>query len=350
MRFIAKIFNWKIPVTVVFFLFVSMLAFSCNDAAKSHGNGKVEPLPPIADLDTPKGAVHQASSDTKNIGDKVEKSATTIENNASNIEKNTPAEAQGKVKPDIQSIKTETGELKKDSDELKVISGRLADTEATLAKEKENVNKWITYAKDADSINADLKKKITDLEQENTAMFRRMMSYLVVLCIAGIGICAVLAFWTQSKTAIMVAGGFAVTLVIALGVSIYMKTIALIAVSVLGVAFIGICAYLAYHFFVQNRAAKELVQTTELAKQYLPPDTRQHIFGYGAEPGKVAHIQSSSTASLVNKIRTYYVNKGSISLAPKIPEFWRPPDAVPAKPSVDPYISTIVRGRPDTAI
>ena len=351
MNSIIKFLGWKIPFIVAIIGFVSLLVVACNGSGPVHTPGKNDPLPSVVDLETSKTAVHQASSDTKTIGEKVEKSAGVIETNAANIEKNTPPSSLPKVQPDLQSIKTETGELKKDSNELKVISGRLADTEAALTKEKSNVDKWMAYAKDADNTISALNKKISDLEQENSALFRRMMSYLVVLCVAGIGICAVLAFWTQSKTAIMVAGGFAVTLVVALGVSLYMQTLALIAVSVLGVAFLGICGYLAYRFFIQNRTEKELVQTTELAKQYLAPDTRQHIFGYGAEPGKIAHIQSDSTVARVDKIRSYTKagKPGAVSLAPKMPEFWRPPDAV-TNSFVDPYIGSISRGRPDTAI
>ena len=346
-----KLLAWKIPVIFLFVAVFSIFLVSCKDGwgeKRSTGN---EPLPTAPDLDKPREQVKDASDKTKVIAEKVDKSASTIEKNANNIEKHTPEESKPKVQPEIDSIKTETGELKKDSNELKVISQRLKDTEVNLTKEKENVTKWTKYAKDADKQIVGLQKELDQLKQENEAMFKRSMSYLIVLCVAGIGICAVLAFWTQSKVAIMVAAGFVVTMFIALGVSLYMKAFAIIAVSILGAAFLGITGYLAWHFFIRNKAERELVQTNEIAKQYLAPDLRQKLFGYGAEPGKVDVIQSKTTKNRVKKIRSYDVDNGKLKLAPKLPEFWRPPDISSApRTIIDPYLGIVSKVRTETII
>jgi len=179
-------------------------------------------------------------------------------------------------------------------------------------------------------------------------MFKRNMAYLGVVCTIGIGISLVIGFWAKSKTAIFVAIGFGVTLAVATAVSIFLETIALVTICIMGVAFIGAIGYLAWQFIQNNKVEKELVQTGEITKQYLPPNVREHLFGYGAEPGKLDQVQSKVTKDRVKKIRQYSPKSNAVKLAPSMPEYWRP--TTPSAGGVDPYISSISSNNRDTII
>ena len=335
MKYLTNFLSWRIPVIACIVLIASVHLSGCL------GDGTTKPktpdAPTLPDLDPPITAVRAASESAGNIGKNVDASATKIDTHAKDIETNTPDSAKPKVQPSLDGIRTETKNLKDSSTELKVLSERLKDTEDKLGKEQSNVKKWIDYAGNADKEITSLQKKVAELEDENNALLKKQLTYLIVLCVMGLGVCGVLIFWTQSKIAIMVACGFGATMAIALAVTYFMKTIAIVAICVLGVAFLGVLGYIAWTYFANRKVQEELVHTNELAKQHLTPEAREKLYGYGAEPGKIDQIQSNVTKARVKAIRSYSAIKGRVKLAPRIPEFFRPADG---HADIDPYSET----------
>lgn len=334
MAHLLRILSWRIPLIVCLAMIVSMQVAGC-ELGKNPPKPNTE-TPVLPDMGPAISNVKDASKQTNDIGKKVDDSATTIEKHTTDIEKNTPETSKPVIQPSIDGIRGETKELKDSSNELKLVSDRLKDAETKLSNEKSNVDKWVKYAGKADDQISALQKKLDDAQSENNEMFKKAMLYLVVICVIGLGVCSVLIFWLQNKTAVMVAIGFATTMAIALGVSFYMKAIAVVAISVLGVAFLGVLGYMAYQLFLTKKIEEELVQTNEITKQQLEPAARERLYGYGAEPGKIDLVQSKATKARVKEIRSYNnVNKGKVRLAPSVPEFWRPPDT--HRPPMDPY-------------
>lgn len=309
---------------------------SCETSPKV-SSGTTPPTMP--NIDTPRTNIHQSAGEVGTVATSIGTRAVNIDKHATDIETKTPPAERPAIQPSLTGIRLETDGLRDDKATLTAVQKKLEDTEGQLKAEQLNVSKWIDYANNADASNAKLKDEVSKLQDENAATFKRMMAYLAVICVAGIGICTVIAFFGRSKTAIMVAVGFGITLAVSTAVTLYLKAIALVTIIVLGVAFAVVIGYMGWQAFKSKKAEEELVHTGELAKQYLAPEAREHIFGYGAEPGKVAQIQSKSTQERVKQIRQYN-EKQNVKLAPSLPEYWRPPNSVP-RPT-DPYLRPTV--------
>jgi len=292
--------------------------------------------PSLPDISPVLEKIGTAGESIKESADKIGVSADKIDNHTTKIEENTPIANKPILKPEIDGIRIETTELRNVKSDLLVTKQQLSDTQSTLSKEEANVKKWVEYAGATDSKNAKLMEEIRVLKDQGSQMFKRNMAYLGMICTIGIGISLVLGFWARSKTALMVAIGFAITLAVATAVSIFLETIALVTICVIGVAFLIAIGYMGWQFMQDRKVEKELVQTGEIAKQYLPPDIREHLFGYGAEPGKIDQIQSNTTKERVKKIRQYNPKANAVKLAPSLPEYWKPPYGAKGH-LIDPY-------------
>lgn len=303
--------------------------------------------PAIPSLDGPTKTMNEAAVTAGEVAGKISTSADTIDKNVTGIETKTAPEVRPLIQPEITGIRTETAGLRQDQAELLAVQQKLTAAEADLKKQQETVTQWVEYGKKADAANATLKDENTKLKDESAQELKKKMAYLAVICAAGIGISVLIAYFGKSKTAIAVAASFAVTLGICIAVSVYLKAIAIVTISIIGVAFLGAIGYLGWQFIKGHRAEAELVHTAEITKQYLPTEAREHLFGYGAEPGKIDQIQSKTTQNRVKSIRQYN-DKHSVKLAPSMPEYWRPQSVI-VRPTADPYVASGV-GQRDTII
>ena len=123
-----------------------------------------------------------------------------------------------------------------------------------------------------------------------------------------------------------------------------MKKILFTSLAVLGLGFLGAVVYVFFQIKHRDTAVKELVDTGEVAKTYLPPTVREKIFGNAVEPGVAHQIQSGTTMQLVNRVRSLDKTKRGYGLAPApsilpIPAIVNPPASV-VVPAVVPAVSS----------
>ena len=276
----------------------------------------------------------QIAEDLGGVAENVGESADSIDRHANDIEAATPPESRPAIKPSLDGIGQETDELRQAESEVRRLEGRVTDLQGDLVTEQERVKNWTDYASEAEAENAKLLDQIRELRDKNAQQFKQMLAWIGVVSVAGIGVCLVLAIWTRSKVAIAVAVGFAATLATSIAVTMFMKEIALVTIIVLGTAFLGVIGYVGWQFFASRKMEEELVHTGELAKQYLPLEAREKLFGYGAEPGKVDEIQSKVTKERVKQIREYNDKKRVGKNAPRVPELYRPGHSAITEPQV----------------
>lgn len=317
--------GWMNLFSAVLIGIAAMFWFASCDSVDRRDVSSATVLP---DVTQPRENITDSAESVGKVAGEVGASATKIDSHTTAIESATPVENRPIIKPDIDGIRTETAGLRGNQAELLAAQQKLIDTEAALKVEADKIKKLTSDVVSAQAENVTLKETIIRLENESTAKFNNMMAYLGATCAVGLGISLVVAFFGRSKMAIMIAVGFAVTLAIAAAVSLYLKTIALVTICIIGAAFLGVIGYLAWQALKSKKIEEELVHSGELTKQYLPPEAREHIFGYGAEPGKIDQIQTKATKERVKKIREYSSKKQNIKLAPKQPEYWRPPLSV----------------------
>lgn len=300
-------------VICVFFLIIS----SCVGGSKT----SIVEKPEQPDLSDSTGVVSDVSDGVGEVAEGIKESADSIDSHVDDIKSNPVS-----IVPSLDGIGEETDELRELRTSLLTYQNRLADVENDLIEQQDKVKHWTEYASEREEEITELQEEIEELKDKNAQALKEKLAWMIVVSIAGIGVCLVLAIWTRSKIAIAVAVGLGITIAVALGITFYMQTIAIITISVAGGALLVALLYLGYNFFLENKANEEFVHTTEIMKQRLDPAAREDLFGFGAEPGKIDTIQSKSTRDRVRSIRKSSNKKGKFGLAPKMPEYWRPPD------------------------
>jgi len=153
-------------------------------------------------------------------------------------------------------------------------------------------SKAVAHARKAEE---DRDKAIAERDSATT----KMLTYLIVLSIIGIGVSGALMFFGSPKMGLMGMAVCAAVLVVAITVTKYFDYIAW---GGLGLIVIGTAGAI-YHMFVQKRAIVETVETTELVKMRLSDEEKREVFGKGVERGGAHGIQSSSTKKFIESAR-----------------------------------------------
>jgi ABC-type oligopeptide transport system substrate-binding subunit len=147
-------------------------------------------------------------------------------------------------------------------------------------------------------------EEITKLKNENTKMIQNMLAWVSVLCVIGIGISLLIGFVLRTPVAFLVASGCAATLGVSIAVTIYMKSIGLVAIICMGVGLLVASVYVIMQIINRDKVVKDLVDTNEIAKQNLTAENKKKVFGGDDKPGLVEEIQSPITKQFVAKIRS----------------------------------------------
>lgn len=262
----------------------------------------------------------EIAADLGTVANNVGESAEAIDRHAHTIRNSTVPENLPIISPSLDGISSETQELIIAQAEIIRLQGQTNDLQTDLTAEQNKVENWTKYASDAESKNIKLIEENRQLRDKNAQQFKQMLAWIGVVSVAGIGVCLALALWTKSKVAIAVAVGFGLTLATSIAVTMFMKEIAFVTIIVLGVAFLGVIGYVGWQFFTARKTEEELVHTGELAKQYLPTEAREKLFGHGAEPGTVDAIQGTITKQRVKKIREHSKKQAT----PSVPATYKP--------------------------
>jgi len=310
MMSINKVLGIFVFMTIISWAFIIT---SCSNSQPSRTISKAPPETPNVVKEGEK--VGEAAKTVGETGKDVATRAEKIDEHAANIESKTPPEVKSSVQPELSGIRTETNGLREDSATLVSVEQKLKDTQSQLLEQQQKIQNYTTFAKESETQRQKLQDKIKELESSNAKMLRTMLSWIVVVCVIGIGASLVIGFFFKTPAAFMVAAGCVATMGIAVAVTLYLQQIAWVALAVLGLGFLGAVVYVFFQIKNRDTAVKELVHTGEVAKNYLPTTVREKIFGNAVEPGVAHQIQSGSTMKLVSKVRSLDKNKRGYGLA-----------------------------------
>lgn len=250
-----------------------------------------------------KDNVADAANSIGVVATDVGKRAENINDHTTQIQIKSSEQQKQVIKGELDGIKTETQGLKEDQSKLIAAEQKLKQTEIQLDEQQKTIDKYTAYTKNSeDEINR-LNEKVKSLEESNAKLLKTMMSWIAVASVVGIGACLAIGFFLKTPKAFLVAGGFAVTLGIAVAVSLYLHYIAWVALAVLGLGCIGVIVYVAFEFKDRDVAVNELVETGEAIKTHVPEHLRKKIFGTIDQAGVAHLIQSDKTINIVRKVR-----------------------------------------------
>lgn len=251
-------------------------------------------LEPLKDLSASKTQVDTVEKGMLDSSTKINASTSVIRNTANQIAAAVPA-----VKANTATIVTEAGNIDAQVLQIQQLSGLLEQAKAGLdiadtkiTQEESEIATLTQQRNDAVTArDAALKQKS---DQTQVAL-----RWVIVLCVIGGGAGIALCIYGQLTMGIMIAAGSGTTLALAVAVSQYLNQIA-----IGGLVLLAACVgYLIYQLYLKNKAVKEVVHTTEVAKALMAPEDRLQVFGHGAAPGDAYQIQSSSTEKMVADAR-----------------------------------------------
>lgn len=317
-------------VAIAFTLFIIFGTMGFTTAVSGCNGGGPSVVAPVTapELTPIQSDVSDSADKVGKISDSVSQSADNIDKEADQIRSIAPEETRATFEPNLTGINKETQSLRQNSEELAVVRTDLEAAKAQLEVQQDRVNQLLSANSVSQEEISRLEEENQKLQSESQELLRAKMAWIGVFSVFGIGIAMVLGFLTRSSTAILIAIGFVITLGVSVAVSMYMSYIGYATIAITGLAALCVVGYTAYNLFTQNRSVEELVQTSEVAKNYLTQEARDHIFGRGPEPGVADHVQSLRTKELVRTVRDPRKKRRRFDLAesqnhpkyPKIPE------------------------------
>lgn len=260
--------------------------------------------------------VGKSADEIKSTANNLAERAGSIDVSIDDIFSKVPEQAKPAIKDNVTNIKKETDGIRKDQLTLEVTEQKLREIQVSLLSQQKLIEDYTAFAKDTEVERTKLQDKIKELESSKAKMLNTMLAWISVCCVIGIGVSLVIGFYLKTPAAFMVAAGCLATLGISVAVTIYMQWIALVAVSVFGLGFVGAVVYIAIQLKNKNKAVSELVHTGEVLKTYLPSNSREKIFGNSVEPGVAHQIQSESTIKIIKDIRDESNKNRGFGLAP----------------------------------
>ena len=258
----------------------------------------------------------QAVKKIEDIQEKVTDSSKTIRKEATDIE----LEDKEEIKKKSETIIKETVKIDTATEELTTVRANLDK----VKKEAEILD---------DSLKNVIKERDKALKDKNEAIDKKneklhsLIRYLIVGCIVGVGIFAVVFFMYGSRFGIVGAAACALILTISIFVEAYFAYLALIG----GVILVGLVGVLIWNVVVQKRAFKEVVNTVEITQDNLPEERRIKLFGGQGETGIMDGIQSRNTMYLVQKEKKKMSNLWTYAKVNKTIKDIAPPPVVNTK-------------------
>ncbi len=215
------------------------------------------------------------------------------------VEEKVPEKSKPDISPHIEAIRTSADTIDARTDEIVSLKTDLSSAKNNLKDASSRINNMEKIVdKAVKEKEAAEKKRDEALSKANEAT-RKMVRWLIIACTIGTGISISLAVFGHLIIGGLLGVASLSTLTFAIMVDKYFDYIAYGALAILALAAIA----LVWHFFVRNRALKEVVHTTELTKTGMSPSERTRLFGYNAVPGVAYTIQSPSTEKIVHSVR-----------------------------------------------
>lgn len=229
----------------------------------------------------------------------IDESVRIIRNETNNIRKIVPKEFIPEVEPNVSSIEDQADTIASQSEKLKIVASEL---NAARIKMLAAIDKMEVIEGQVSKVVAERDKYKKELDEaliEQKSETRKMLRWLIMSCVVAGGISIALMMFGNFAIGGILLSASASTLGLAIAVDQYFDYIAIGGLVVLALA----AGYCVYQIWSRQRALRELVQTTEIAKRKMPFEERKKIFGYREEPGLATTIQSPPTEKLVNNIR-----------------------------------------------
>ena len=198
------------------------------------------------------------------------------------------------VDPMLENIKDKSNVILNSVDDLRKAKNELAIAYDKVKIAEEKSDEISDNSKQLKKERDEAVKEKEKLEDDIKSNITKMLKLIIGGSIIGIGVCGALAAFGSFKGGITGASGCAITLVLAIVVGQHIALIAWVGVIVLFFC-IGL---IIYHIYIDRKAIKEVVTSTEKIKEEIPNDLKDKLFG---TKGEIRPLQSPSTEIIVKE-------------------------------------------------
>ena len=254
-------------------------------------------LKTVEDINNAQKIITTSSKTIKETSDNIAKETGKIDKETTEVEKKIPEEIKPGINPHLSSIKESSDTIKKDTEEINKATKDL-DSANILLKTAEQKTKTTESA--LDKVIKERDKALIEKEEAINAKnegLHKMLRWLIVGCIIGVGVFGVLFLMYGSRFGIVGAAACALILSVSIFVEVYAIYLAICG----GCLFFGLVGVLIWNVIVQKRAFRETVETVEIAQDSLTDEARKKIFGGVGETGIMDGIQNKNTMLKVQK-------------------------------------------------
>jgi len=281
-------------MTIVLMMVILLCSTGCQNLIKKEDPAVFTTGTNISDAST---AVDEGTEKIKVSTEEIKAQAQDIFQEATMAESKVSPSNKTKVSPHLEEIKTSSTKIVEQTNNIDRATVKLVTAKDLLGRAEEQANAM------QDEIDVLQEEKNLAIEQRDKAIedknsaIQRTLRWVIVGCIFGIGIFAVVFFVYGSKIGLVGAGASAVILAVASFVEKYFVYLALagggIALVVVGI--------LLYTIFVSKRGLREVIETVELAQDNMTKEAREKLFGKTGETGMMNEIQSKTTMDIVRR-------------------------------------------------
>lgn len=300
----------KIMKIITILLFVIVIGFMCSCKTiegQDPANSDISSSLASAAYD-----VQQASSDITKVTKNVNLSVAIIKLNTTDIDSAISTARELNLIPDIKKqldlIDKKNLSIRDTASEMSaqmLVADRISDSSAKAFQIVSQYSKALV----------DLQKKVDNLTSENekirSGAIEEIYKYVkwffgigILICLGG----AVVGYLVDKRLGFLLGGIGILSLTLALGITYYMKYIALAGTVILGIGVLTTLGILAWMTLKEKKTrtnlagvAEQTVQLVEEIKKDLPDETKEKFFGIN---GVAEKTQNDITKKIVKKIKS----------------------------------------------
>lgn len=256
------------------------------------------------DLENASAKIAESTTIIEEKTESITEESQSIQENAIEAQAKVPEGSKAAIAPHLDSIKQSSKTIIDDAKAIDKANMNLVTAKELVKNAKDKVATTDRIlekiVKERDEALAAQKKA----EEEKDSQLHKMLQYLIILCIAGVGVSTVVFFMSGSKLGIAGAAACGLILIVAIAVETYLIYFAIAG----GILLVGVVGLLIYDAWTKRKALKEVVDTVEITRDNLTPEVKDKIFGAGDDNGLMKRIQSPSTIRIVERTKNRIPN------------------------------------------
>lgn len=291
-------------IIIVLFIPILLICSGCSVFSKKSSLTNIPEFNTKKDIIEAKQIVENNTKEINEATSIIYKETQVIQQEVNKIKNKIPFDVKDNIDTNLNTINENSDFISNQTQIINKSIAKLTGATSLLTNAEDKVKsiekKIEKVIKERDDAIAEKDK----LQNKSEEQLNSMLIWLIGASIVACGGFAVLFVFSGSKLGIIGCGASVLILIIATAMKVYFLYVAIGG----GVLLLLIIGYMAYNIITNNKAFQEVISTVEVAKENLPKDKKEKLFGEKNETGIMDTIQSPRTMSKVRKEKSKISN------------------------------------------